>query len=185
MPEAQPAEVRDPTRLNRGRWTVVAGGWCLLLIIPLVGVLTSERPLPFRVLLAAGLLTYAACYIVGVYQVLVRPTTGRVAGLIAVMTALWLATALADTGSFTVSYLLVAVLVLMSPRAGRIGAVLLAACALVVVTAVNGFAGPTFLGDLITMSTICLAQIGMVGLIHVNSQLRAEVAPTRARKLIS
>jgi two-component system, NarL family, sensor histidine kinase DesK len=172
MAEEPASALRDPTRMSRRKWTTMSAAWSVLLLIPVVNVLGSDRPLAARVLLVAAVAVFAVGYVVGVFTVLERRSLPVAAGFVAVMTALWLATAVAGSGSLSVSFLLVVALAVLPPRAGRVVAVVLVVGALVVVTALGGFALDRFFGDLISMAAICLAQIGMFAVIHANAQLR-------------
>jgi hypothetical protein len=58
----------DLAGLSRRKWYVMAAGWSLLLLVPAIVALTSDAPLPVRLLQLLAVLGYAACYVFGLYE---------------------------------------------------------------------------------------------------------------------
>ncbi|MGI5131846.1 sensor histidine kinase [Pseudonocardia sp. CA-107938] len=161
----------DFRHLTRPRWYVVAGGWALVLTVPTIVAATSMHPQWQRVLLTLGVLAYALLYVFGLYEAMFRDRTGWwSAGLVLAMGALWTTMAVEGTGVIALSFLVVSVLAVLPKRWGGLAAVLTAVAAAGFVWLVRG---TLELGDLIGMAAITMAQIGMFGLIRINSELRA------------
>jgi two-component system sensor histidine kinase DesK len=157
--------------LTRRRWYLIAGGWAVLLAIPAIVAATSEHPVWLRTLLTLAVVGYALLYVLGLYEVMFRQWARwpAAAGLVVVMAALWTSMAAEGSGVIALSYLVVTVLAVLPARWGAPAAVLTAVAAAGFVWLVRG---TIELGDLIGMAAIAMAQIGMFGLIRVNSELR-------------
>ena len=179
----------DFRHLTRRRWYVVAGGWASLLTIPAIVAATSEHPAWLRTLLTIAVVAYALLYVLGLYEVMFRPGSGwRAAGLLVTMAGLWMTMAAEGSGVIALSYLAVTVLAVLPRRWGALAAVATSAAAAGFVWLVRGTIAP---GDLIGMAAIAMAQIGMFGLIRINSELRgareelARLAVTEERERMS
>src|SRR5947209_6916558 len=179
----------DFRHLTRRRWYLVAGGWAVLLTIPATVAATSEHPGWLRTLLTLAVVVYALLYVLGLYEVMFKQRAGWwAAGLLVVMAALWTTMAAEGSAVIALSYLVVSVLAVLPPRWGAPAALLTAAAAAGFVWLVRGTIQP---GDLIGMAAIAMAQIGMFGLIRINSELRgareelARLAVTEERERMS
>jgi two-component system, NarL family, sensor histidine kinase DesK len=86
------------------------------------------------------------------------------------MAALFLVLAGIGNGVYTVAFLVVGVIMLVPGRWGTVGAIVASAG---VVLAVWLLRGGVSWGDVIGMAAVCVAQIGMFGVIRINAQLRA------------
>ncbi|MCW2721509.1 sensor histidine kinase [Pseudonocardia sp.] len=168
------AAVRDPSRLTARKWYLMSAGWTLVLIPWVIVAVTSDRPWPVRVLLAAVVLAYAACYIWGVYAAMMRYGRRFTVGLLVGMVVLWLALVVGIDGAgsgalYTVSFAVVAIIALVPPPHGAVTAAVVCAAGIAGVWLRTG----TFdLGQVITMAAIILAMTGMFGLIRANTALR-------------
>jgi two-component system sensor histidine kinase DesK len=155
------------------RWYLMAGGWSLVLVPWVFAAATSDQPVFVRVLLAADVLAYAACYVQGMHLALWRYGPRFATGLLVVMGALWLVLVLGvDGGSaalYTVSYVVVGIVAFLRAPWGAVVAALVCA---VGVGAVWLRGGGFDLGEVVAMAAIVLAMTGMFGLIRANSALR-------------
>jgi two-component system sensor histidine kinase DesK len=179
----------DFRHLTRRRWYIVAGGWAVLLAIPAIVAATSEHPVWLRTLLTLAVVVYALLYVLGLYEVMFQQRAVWWAGGLAVaMAALWTTMAAEGSGVIALSYLAVTVLAVLPGRWGPPAALVTAAAAAGFVWLVRGTIDP---GDLIGMAAIAMAQIGMFGLIRINSELRgareelARLAVTEERERMS
>ena len=126
MPRANVEAVGQPsdlTGLSRRKWYLMAAGWSLLLLVPAIVALTSDDPLPLRVLQLFAVLGYAACYVFGVYEAVRSRSRALRAALLVVMAGLFVVLAGVGSGVFTVAFLVVAVIMLVPGRWGTVGAV--------------------------------------------------------------
>ena len=163
----------DFTGLSRRKWYFMAAGWSLLLLVPAVVALTSDEPLWLRVVQLLAVLGYAACYVFGLYEGVRRGSPVVTVALLVVMAALFVVLAGVGSGLFTVAFLVVAVIMLVPGRWGTVGAVVASAGAVLVVWLLSGALN---WGEVIGTAAICVAQIGMFGVIRVNAKLRAAQA---------
>ncbi|MBA3905201.1 MAG: sensor histidine kinase, partial [Pseudonocardiales bacterium] len=160
----------DLSGLSRRRWYLMATGWSLLLLLPAATALVSDDPLPLRLLLVVIVIGYAACYVFGLYEAARRGSRPFSAAVLVAMAALFLVIAGQGNGVYSVAYLVVGVIMLVPGRWGTIGAVATSAAAVLAVWLLTG----TFIaGEVIGTAAVCVAQIGMFGVIRVNAQLRA------------
>ncbi len=164
-------EISDPTRLSPRKWYLLSGAWSLILLQLVVVAVTSDRPLPVRVLVVAAVVAYGACYVQGVLLALQRPRITPV--LVVVMVVLWLAIVIGiDSGSrslYTVSFVVVPIVAFLPPARGVIVAGLVCAAGVGVVWLVAGTVDP---GDVVSLVVIVLAMAGMFGIIRANTELR-------------
>jgi two-component system sensor histidine kinase DesK len=178
----------DLAGLSRRKWYLMAAGWSLLLLVPAIIALTSDEPLPVRGLQLLAVLGYAACYVFGLYEGVRRGSPAFSAALLLVMVALFLVLAGMGSGVYTVAFLVVGVIMLVPGRWGTVGAVVASAGA---VPAVWLLSGTLTWSDVIGTAAVCVAQIGMFGVIRINAQLRAardelaELAVTAERERIA
>ena len=163
----------DFTGLSRRKWYFMAAGWSLLLLVPAVVALTSDEPLSLRVVQLLAVLGYAACYVFGLYAGVRRGSPVVTVALLVVMAALFVVLAGVGSGLFTVAFLVVAVIMLVPGRWGTVGAVVASVGAVLVVWLLSGALN---WGEVIGTAAICVAQIGMFGVIRVNAELRAAQA---------
>ena len=163
----------DFTGLSRRKWYFMAAGWSLLLLVPAVVALTSDEPLWLRVVQLLAVLGYAACYVFGLYAGVRRGSPVVTVALLVVMAALFVVLVGVGSGLFTVAFLVVAVIMLVPGRWGTVGAVLASVGAVLVVWLLSGTLN---WGEVIGTAAICVAQIGMFGVIRANAQLRAAQA---------
>jgi len=163
----------DFTGLSRRKWYFMAAGWSLLLLVPAVVALTSDEPLSLRVVQLLAVLGYAACYVFGLYEGVRRGSPVVTVALLVVMAALFVVLAGVGSGLFTVAFLVVAVIMLVPGRWGTVGAVVASVGAVLVVWLLSGALN---WGEVIGTAAICVAQIGMFGVIRVNAELRAAQA---------
>ncbi len=163
----------DFTGLSRRKWYFMAAGWSLLLLVPAVVALTSDEPLSLRVVQLLAVLGYAACYVFGLYEGVRRGSPVVTVVLLVGMAALFVVLAGLGSGLFTVAFLVVAVIMLVPGRWGTVGAVVASAGAVLVVWLLSGALN---WGEVIGTAAICVAQIGMFGVIRVNAKLRAAQA---------
>ena len=163
----------DFTGLSRRKWYFMAAGWSLLLLVPAVVALTSDEPLWLRVVQLLAVLGYAACYVFGLYEGVRRGSPVVTVVLLVGMAALFVVLAGLGSGLFTVAFLVVAVIMLVPGRWGTVGAVVASVGAVVVVWLLSGALN---WGEVIGTAAICVAQIGMFGVIRVNAKLRAAQA---------
>ena len=163
----------DFTGLSRRKWYFMAAGWSLLLLVPAVVALTSDEPLSLRVVQLLAVLGYAACYVFGLYEGVRRGSPVVTVALLVVMAALFVVLAGVGSGLFTVAFLVVAVIMLVPGRWGTVGAVVASVGAVLAVWLLSGALN---WGEVIGTAAICVAQIGMFGVIRVNAELRAAQA---------
>jgi hypothetical protein len=97
----------DLAGLSRRKWYLMAAGWSLLLLVPAIIALTSDEPLPVRLLQLLAVLGYAACYVFGLYEGVRRGSPAFSAALLLVMVALFLVLAGMGSGVYTVAFLVV------------------------------------------------------------------------------
>lgn len=160
----------DLAGLSRRKWYLMAAGWSLLLLLPAIVALTSDEPPAVRLLQLLAVLGYAACYVLGLYAGASRGSPAFSAAVLLVMAALFLVLAGTGSGVYTVAFLVVGVIMLVPGRWGTVGAVAASAGA---VLAVWLLSGALSWGDVIGTAAVCVAQIGMFGVIRINAQLRA------------
>jgi len=163
----------DFTGLSRRKWYLMAAGWSLLLLVPAVVALTSDEPLWLRVGQLLAVLGYAACYVFGLYEGVRRGSPVVTVALLVGMAALFVVLTGVGSGLFTVAFLVVAVIMLVPGRWGTVGAVVASVGAVLVVWLLSGALN---WGEVIGTAAICVAQIGMFGVIRANAQLRAAQA---------
>jgi two-component system sensor histidine kinase DesK len=160
----------DLSGLSRRKWSLMAGGWSLLLLLPVVTALTSDASLLVRLLSVGAVLGYAACYLFGLYEATRRGSKAFSFALLSVMALLFLVIAGQGNGVYSFAYLVVGVIMLVPGRWGTIGAVVTSVAA---VLAVWLLTGAFTWADVIGTAAVCVAQIGMFGVIRINAQLRA------------
>lgn len=148
----------------------MATGWSLLLLLPAATALLSDHPLPLRLLLLVAIIGYAACYVFGLFEAALRGSGLLSAAVLVAMAALFLLIAGRGNGVYSVAYLVVGVIVLVPGRWGTVGAALTSAAA---VLAVWLLTGSFTWADVIGTAAVCVAQIGMFGVIRANAELRA------------
>ena len=165
---AQPTS--DLSGLSRRKWSLMAAGWSLLLLLPVVTALTSDAPLPVRLLSLAAVLGYAACYVFGLYEAARRGSAAFSIALLTVMAVLFLVIAGEGNGVYSFAYLVVGVIMLVPGKWGTVGALATSAAAVLAVWLLTGV---FTWADVIGAAAVCIAQIGMFGVIRVNAQLRA------------
>ena len=163
----------DFTGLSRRKWYFMAAGWSLLLLVPAIVALTSDAPVWLRLLQLLAVLGYAACYVFGLYEGIRRGSRAFTAALLVVMAALYLVLAGVGSGVFSVAFLVVGVIMLVPGRWGTVGAIAASAGA---VLCVGLLTGALSWGDVIGTAAVCVAQIGMFGVIRINARLRAAQA---------
>jgi len=163
----------DFTGLSRRKWYFMAAGWSLLLLVPAIVALTSDAPVWLRLLQLLAVLGYAACYVFGLYEGIRRGSRAFTAALLVVMAALYLVLAGVGSGVFSVAFLVVGVIMLVPGRWGTVGAIAASAGAVLCVWLLTGALS---WGDVIGTAAVCVAQIGMFGVIRINAQLRAAQA---------
>jgi two-component system, NarL family, sensor histidine kinase DesK len=166
-------QASDFTGLSRRKWYLMAAGWSLLLLVPAIVALTSDDPLPVRILQLLAVLGYAACYVFGLYETVRRRSRALTVALLVTMAGLFVVLAGVGGGVFTVAFLVVAVIMLVPGRWGTVGAVVASMGAVLAVWLLSGMLN---WGEVIGTAAICVAQIGMFGVIRINAQLRAAQA---------
>ncbi|WP_344417002.1 sensor histidine kinase [Pseudonocardia ailaonensis] len=183
----------DPTRLSRRKWYVMSGGWSLVLVPWLIAGLTdSSHGVPMRVLIALVVLAYAATYVFGLFEAMVRETAPWRAGVLVAMVLLWTAMSFGLHGGtgvlYTISFVVVSLIALLRKEIGAVAAVAALGYAVGVGYLTGG--GLEF-GDVIGLVAMTVAMIGMFGLIRANTQLReareelARMAVTQERERIA
>jgi two-component system sensor histidine kinase DesK len=166
-----PVDFRDPSRLSLRRWSLMTGGWALLLAPVLIAVVTADDPPQVRVLLALAVLGYIACYVVGLYHAMVRGSRLLSTGLLVVMAGCWTAmvSGTGTGGIYTISFLLAAVAILAPPRWTAVATLGTAVAALGTSWLVGA---PPDWDAVFSVVAIGLAMIAMFGLLRANSELR-------------
>jgi two-component system, NarL family, sensor histidine kinase DesK len=163
----------DFTGLSRRKWYLMAAGWSLLLLVPAVVALTADEPLWVRLVQLLAVLGYAACYVFGLYEGVRRGSPAFTVVLLVGMAALFVVLAGTGTGVYAVAFLVVGVVMLVPGRWGTVGAVAASVGAVLVVWLLTGtLSWPEVIGT----AAICVAQVGMFGVIRINAQLRAAQA---------
>jgi two-component system, NarL family, sensor histidine kinase DesK len=160
----------DLSGLSRRRWYLMATGWSLLLVLPAATALHSDSSLPLRVLVLVAVIGYAACYVFGLFEAARRGSTVFSAAVLVAMAGFFLVIAQQGNGVYSVAYLVVGVIIIVPGRWGAIGALVTSAAAVLTVWLLTGTIATA---DVIGTVAVCVAQIGMFGVIRANAQLRA------------
>ena len=111
-------QASDLAGLSRRKWYVMAAGWSLLLLLPAIVALTSDEPLPVRLLQLLAVLGYAACYVFGLYEGARRSSPAFSSAVLVAMAGLFLVLAGMGSGVYTVALLVVGVIMLVPGRVG-------------------------------------------------------------------